>query len=285
MAAVTGPGYQGAPPVRVGRRGRWPAGLVAVWIVLLVAGVYWSARNDPATVQEQRDIGQAVPELRKATGMLVAAAQDERWVIRLGELRIESCSLNPAWTGKRVSRDLTVYVPEGEAAAALDGIAAGLPEKYGAGVVKTRGATRLSLYADAGEFIAIDAEAQSTDQVLTVRVDSGCRPPTGTVDQADPAAGEAPEIFAATLATLGVSDDRAEVRAVACPGGGTAATYVADAGTTEPDGAPRGLPDGAMPVWSEGGEWAYRAGSASVVATADGGRLVVSVTTACRAGP
>jgi hypothetical protein len=296
MAAVTGPGYQGPPPVRSSRWGRWLVWAVVAWIVVLLGGVYLSARIDPATVQEQRDIGQAVPELRRATGALVAAAGDERWVMRLGELRIEDCSLNPAWTGRRVSRDLTVYVPEGEATAALDGIAAGLPEKYGAGVVKARGGTRLSFYADAGEFIAIDAEAQSTDQVLTVRVDSGCRPPTGKVDAADPAAGEAPEIFAATLAALGVpgAGQGAEVRSVACPAGGTAAAYVVEAdgaapgatdpGVTGPDGTLRGVPDGVEPVWSADGGWAYRAGSASVVATAEGGRLVLSVTTGCQAG-
>ncbi|MBG0566836.1 hypothetical protein I4J89_35855 [Actinoplanes sp. NEAU-A11] len=293
---------------------------VGAWIVVLLAAVFWSVRNDAATVQEQRDIGHAVPELRRATGALVTAAQDERWAIRLGELRVDDCSLNPAWTGRRVSRDLTVYVPEGDAQAALDGITAGLPDTYGASVVAARGGTQLSLFADAGGFIAIDAEARSSDQVLTVRVDSGCRPPTGKVDESDPVAGPAPELFAGTLAALTATGDQREpsaegtpgpggesgatpgsgsepgaggatgskagprVRAVTCPTGGTAATFEADAGTADPDDAPRGVPDGLTPVWSEPGGWAYRIGAESVVVTNQGGRLVVSVTTGCRAG-
>ena len=330
MAAVTGPGFVEPPPARPDRRRRWLVWAVGAWVLVLVGAIFWSARNDPATVPEQRDIGHALPELRRATGALVAAAQDERWVLRLGEPRLEDCSLNPAWTGRRAGRELTLYVPEGEARTALDGIVAGLPAEYRAGLTKTRGNTQLSLYADAGGFIAIESEAKSTDQVLTVRLDSGCRPPTGRVEAADPPAGAAPEILAGTLAALGAKDaGRAEgtgtsagtgpsaetgsnpgtgssaetgsnpgtgssagtgsgaatrVRAVACPAGGTAATFEADAGTADPDGAPRGMPDGTTPVWAEPGGWAYRIGSESVVVTAEGGRLVVSVTTGCRAG-
>jgi hypothetical protein len=276
MAAVTGPGYAYPPPQKPAPTGRrwWVAALVAGWTVALTAAVYWSAGHDPATVPEQRSIGQAVPEVRRAAGALVAAAQDERWVLRIGALRIEDCSLNPVWKGRQASRELVVYVPEGDARAALDGIAAGLPEGYDAGVAAARGGTRLSFQADAGELIAIGAEALATDQVLRLRVESGCRPPDGPVEEADPVAGETPE----AVRKLGVAP---EVYAVSCPGGGTAATFEAEGGEADPESEPSGLPAGTAPVWAEPGGWAYRTGSDSVVASTEGGRLVLSVTTAC----
>ncbi|MEU4421133.1 hypothetical protein AB0F81_10930 [Actinoplanes sp. NPDC024001] len=281
---MTGPVDEVPPPVRPVRRRWWPVWVVGAWSVVLLAGVFWSVRNDEATVPEQRDIGHAVPELRRATGALVAAAQDQRWATRLGEFQLVECSLNPAWTGRRASRDLTLYVPEGEARAALDGIAAGLPKSYGAGVVVARGGTQLSLFADAGEFIAIDAEAASTDQVLTVRLDSGCRPPADVAGPGDPAAGAAPELFRSTLAALGVTGAEPRIHAETCPAGGTAATFEADGGTADPDSAPRGVPDGTTPIWAGAGGWAYRVGPESVVIDTQGERLVVSVTTGCRAG-
>ncbi|BAL92897.1 hypothetical protein AMIS_76770 [Actinoplanes missouriensis 431] len=265
-----------------GRRRLRTAAVVTAWIAVLLALSLWSVRRDPPTVAEQRDLGQALPELRRATGALIAAADDERWVLRLGELRIEDCSITPVRSGRAASRDLTVIVPEGDARTALEGIAAGLPPGYRASVTAVRGGTRLSLYADAGEFIAIDAAALSADQILTVRVDSGCRPSGGTADVADPAAGPVPAALTETLTALRA--DAAvtpRTRAVACPDGGTAATFVADAGSRDAEDGPLGVPDGTVPVWSDAGGWAYRMGPASVVVTAQGGRSQVSVTTTC----
>jgi hypothetical protein len=257
--------------------------LVAVWAVVLLGLSFWSVRSDPPTVAEQRDIGQAVPELRRATGALVAAARDERWALRLGELRLAECSINPARAGRVASRDLTAYVPDGDARAALDAIAAGLPADYRASVMAMRGATRLSLYADAGAFIAIDAEALSVDQLLTVRVDSGCRPADGAdTIEPDPPAGPAPAVLAETLTALGVAPaGTPQTRSVTCPEGGTMTTFTVDAGDLDVESGPRGVPDGTAPVWSDAAGWAYRIGPDSVVVTAQGGRPQLSVTTDC----
>lgn len=287
MAAVTGPGYGYPPtPVRDGRRRRWVWAAVGAWTVVLLAGVFWSVRNDPPTVPEQHDLGQALSGLHAASGAVVAAAQQERWVLRLGELRVEDCAITPVRDGQEATRDVTLYVPEGDARAALDTVADGLPEAYQAGVVATRGATRLSLFADAGGHVGVEAEAHSADQVLALRVFTGCRPTVKDLDRADPAAGAVPELLGATVAGVGAAGGSGagtpQHMAVACPGGGVLATFEADAGPAEPDNGPRGVPDGTNPVWVEAGGWAYRTGSESVVVTSVGDRWRVSVTTGCR---
>ncbi|MDI6103915.1 hypothetical protein QLQ12_35400 [Actinoplanes sp. NEAU-A12] len=251
-----------------------------------MAGVFWSVRHDPPTVPEQRDIGQALSGLRAASGAVVAAAQAERWVLRLGELRVDDCAITPVRDGQEATRDVTLYVPEGDARAALDAIADGLPADYRAGVLASRGATLLSLFADAGEHVGVEAEAHAADQVLTVQIFTGCRPSGSELDRADPAVGAVPALLDATVAGIGAGGGTGvpASRAVVCPGGGTLSTFEADAGPAGPESGPRGVPDGTEPVWVEAGGWAYRAGSESVVVTSVGERLRVSVTTGCRAG-
>ena len=75
MAAVALPGYLSSPPEPpVEKRRWWLVGLVAVWILVGAGLGFRSVRTDPPTVPEQRDIGQALPVLERATGALLAAA-------------------------------------------------------------------------------------------------------------------------------------------------------------------------------------------------------------------
>jgi hypothetical protein len=281
MAAVTGPGNATVPPGS-GRR-RWLRVVAGVWAAVLLAAVFWSVRTDPPTVPEQRDIARALTVLRAASGSVAAVAQDERWTLSLGELRFEDCSITPAWDGLDATREVTLYVPEGDARTALDAIAAGLPADYAAGVTASRGATRLTFFADAGEHVGIEAEAHSSDQVLRIRVFTGCRPGVAGLDTSDPAAGPVPELLRSTVAAIGGgAEETTSSRALVCAGGGTLATFVADAGPSTPDSGPRGLPDGTTPVWTDASGWAYRMGSESIVITSDRDRLRVTVTTGCR---
>ncbi|WP_231956808.1 MULTISPECIES: hypothetical protein [unclassified Actinoplanes] len=266
---MTGPG---------GKRRRWVVAMVAAWILGLTGLSWWSIRNDPATVPEQRDLGQAVPALRKATGTLLAAA-DGPWAIRLDALRTEKCRLTPVRDGLDAKRDLVLYVGEGQTRAALDRVAGGLPDGFKAGVTPSRAGSRLSFFADAGDFIAIEGEAGAADQILTLTLDTGCRPGPATLG-ADPAAGAAPAVFGKTVAALGgTAGAPASVQAAACPEGGTAVT-LAGAGGASGD-RPRGIPEGTTPLWSGPDGWAYRDGAASVVVDATGQNLTVSVTTGC----
>jgi hypothetical protein len=287
MAAVTlGVGYVGPPASAPKRRRRWIGAVVGAWIVVLALISWWSIRNDPATVPEQRSIEQAMPSLREAAGVLLTAAESAAarggpvpWAVRLGEVRSESCSLTPVRPGVQGSRDVVLYVPQGQAKAAFDQVAAALPGDFHASVLATRVATRLSFYADAGNFIAVDGEAQPDDQVLVLSAGTGCRPGT-TAGGSDPAPGAAPAVLGETLAALGGPAGAAvTTETVACPGGGTAATYQATAGRSG-DG-PRGVPAGVTPVWSQAGGWAYAQGPVFVVVDDNGENLRLSVTTTC----
>jgi hypothetical protein len=287
MAAVTGPGISSPPPPVFGGRKRrwWLVGLVGAWIVVLAGVAVWSVRHSPATVPEQRDIAEAVPELQRAAGVLFAAADGDGRAVVLGDLElIGDCRITPVRHGFLAARDLTVYVREGEAQATLDRIADALPAGYRAGVVVGRGGTRLALHADAGNFIGIDTSALATAKALTLRLTSGCRPgPESAADRSDPAAAAAPAELGTVLTGLGGSGKPA-VRAVACPDGGVAAGYTVGGIATPGDFEQRmrTLSAGAAVVRSDAAVWAYRKGSESVVVVPDDKQLKVSVSTGCQ---
>ncbi|MFF5295578.1 hypothetical protein [Paractinoplanes globisporus] len=272
-----------APPA--GKRRRWLVGLVVAWIVVIVVVGSWSVWHSPATVPEQRDIAQAVPELQRAAGVVYAAADGDGRVVVLGELElIGDCRITPVRHGWMAARDLTVYVREGDAKGVLDAIAGGLPAAYQAGVGESRGGTRLGMHADAGNFIGIDTSAAATAKVLTLRLTSGCRPgPESTVNKADPAAGAVPGELVTVLSGLGAKDAKPEVRAVDCPDGGVAASYTVDVPPPSDLAARMGtLSAGAAIVRSDAAAWAYRKTGLSVVVVPDAEQLRVSLSTGCQ---
>lgn len=216
MAAVTGPGSGFPPPVQ-GRRRRVLVGVAVAWGVVLAGLAVWSVGHSPATVPEQRTIGQAVPELQQAAGVVFAAAAGPGRAVVLGGLQVASgCRVTPVRHGDSASRDVTVYVRAGEQRGDIETIAAALPARYQVEVTPSRGGTQFTLHADAGNFIGIDMDATVGDSALTLRVSSGCRPVgAGGVDRADPGAGPAPGVLGTALAALGSP----EVAARRAPGG------------------------------------------------------------------
>jgi hypothetical protein len=258
MAAVTGPGYGYPPPEDSGPRRRWlPGGsgprrwlpvVAGVWGVVLVAAVFWSVRNDPPTVPEQQDVEQAMGVLRVASGAVAAAAQDERWALSLGATQVEECAITPAWQGQEASREVTLYVPEGDARTALDTVAAGLPAAYRAGVITARGGTRLSFFADAGKHVGVEAEAHAADQVLKLQVFTGCRPSVDDLNLADPAAGPAPAVLDTVVAEITAT-------AAGDPSGPSDPLGPSGTPTSEPSSGPpgsSGTPTPAVPSGSPG---------------------------------
>ncbi|MFI5895306.1 hypothetical protein ACIA5D_34920 [Actinoplanes sp. NPDC051513] len=286
---MTGPQLSSAPPPPPAaegprRRRWWFLGIVAGWIVVLAVLGTWSVWHSPASVPEQRDIAEAVPELQQAAGVVYAAAGKGGQVVVLGKLElIGDCRITPVRHGYMAARDLTVYVRQGEAETALEGIADALPSAYRAGVAVTRGGTRVGIHADAGNFIGIDSAADAVTKVVTLRLTSGCRPgPVERADKGDPAAGATPAEMTAVLHALG-SEGTPEVRAVDCPGGGVAGSYTVD--VPQPRNWQtllRVAAGGAEIVRSDDGVWAYAKGSESVVVVSDGEKLRVSVNTGCQ---
>jgi hypothetical protein len=273
MAAVTG------------RRRWWVFGIVAGWIAVLTVLATWSVWHSPPTVPEQRDITDAVGELQRAAGVVYSVAgQGRQAAVVLGELDvIGDCRITPVRHGYVAARDLTLYVRPGEAEAALKGIAAALPAAYRAGVAVSRGGTRLSFHADAGNFIGIDAASDAETKVLTLRLTSGCRPgPLDGADRSDPAAGAVPAEMTALLRKLGGSGTPA-ARAVDCPGGGVAGSYTVEVPAPRDWQARlREAAAGAEVVRSDEGVWAYRKGLESVVVVSDGKTLRVGVSGGCQ---
>jgi hypothetical protein len=309
-----------APPRPAGRR-RVFIGAVVAWIVILVGLAVWSVRHDPPTVPEQRDIQQALPELQRAVGVVFAAASGPGRAAVLGDLQAaQDCRITPVRAGILAVRDVTVHVRAGEARAAVDAIAAALPKNYRATVSAGRGGTRFALHADAGEFIGIDASSDAGAQVLTLRASTDCRPlGSGPLDRSDPAAGPPPAVLDATLRALGApgvagragspaggslsggpsvpavsgapagaagqggTGEGVVVRAVACPGGGTAASYLVQ-GVAAPADLGRSLRSvvsGASVIRADPAVWAYRTGNDSVVIEVDARRLSVTASTSC----
>jgi hypothetical protein len=264
------------------KRRWWLVGLVVAWIAVLGGLSVWSVRHEKATVPEQRDIADAVPELQQAAGVLVSAADGDGRALVLGELElIGNCRITPVRSGVVAARDLTVYVRDGEARTALEAIADGLPPGYRAELASDKGGTRLGLHADAGNFIGIDGNVDATAKVLTLRLSSGCRPGNDRIPgETDPAAGAPPAAFAAVLAALG-GDAAAspEVQAVNRPDGGVAASWSVE--VDEPADLARRLRTvsaGATLLRSDASAWAYRTGDTSVVVVPDGTNVRVTVT-------
>ncbi len=288
MHETTGAGpVHSYPPPPAGssqRRRWWLAGLVGVWIVILGGLAIWSVGNAAPTVPEQRDIAQAVPELQKAAGVVFAAAAGPGRAVVLGKLAVvEGCRITAVRDGAVAARDIAVHVRAGEARVAVEAIAAELPASYAADVAVGRAGTEVSLHADAGSFIGIDADAKTAAEVVTIRVSTGCRPLGADEAEpaADPSAGPEPDALAAVLARLGASSgETVDVSAVACPAGGVAGTYVVDDVAAPVDPARRlsGVPGA---VRSGPDVWAYRTGSDSVVVVRDDSRLRVEVSTDC----
>jgi hypothetical protein len=284
---VSAPGYPYiAPPVRPKRR-RWLVAIVLAWVLALTGLALWSIRNDPPTVPEQRDIAQALPVLQRAAGAMLAAAQGPGRAVALGELHLaRGCRITPVRKGIEATRDVTVYVQADQARPVLDAIAAGLPDGYQARVAQSGNGSRIALRADAGGYVAVDADILADAQMFSLEASTGCRPVASTeTGSKDPAAGAPPVVLAAALKALGAAASPSPaVSTIDCPGGGSASTYTVDNVRSPADlgGALQSVVQGATVARADPHGWAYRLGDDSVVVTEDGGRLQVSATTACR---
>jgi hypothetical protein len=268
----------------ISNRRWWLIGGSAVWALAIVAVAVLSYQRDRPTVADQRTLAQALPGVDRATGALLAAIGPER-VFAVGPMVITAgCAVTPVRDGGEATRDLTVYVPTGQAPAVLDAIGAALPAGYQADVSHRRGGTAHSLQADAGDFIEVRGAVAGG--VITLRALTGCRPldgPVPTVVPA-PAATRPPAALTRALAALDLSGSgAAETRQVACPGGGTARTVAVDGIPAPADlgAALDAVTPTATVVEAGPARYAYRTGDVSVVASVADGRVHVTASTGC----
>lgn len=286
MAAVTQPEL---PPRKRWLRRRGLLWVAVAWGVVVAGLAAWGVWHEPATVPEQRTVGEALPAFRAAVGNLFAAATGPGRAVVLGGLQVQSgCRVTPVRHGIALTRDVTVYVRAGEQRADIEAIAAALPGDYKTQVTSSRGGTQFALHADAGNFIAVDLDADAGDSALTVEVSSGCRPVGGSgVDRADPALPGTPDALSAALTLLGTrlapGASGLTTQAVSCPKGGTAGTWSVGGIKAPGDWRKRlgSVASGSAVVRSDPTRWAYRTGDNSVAVVSDGTGLRVSVSTSC----
>ncbi|KWV29618.1 hypothetical protein [Micromonospora rifamycinica] len=296
----------------------WLLAATVAWAVLLGVLTWWSAREDPPTVREQRTLTQAGPVVDRALGRLVAAVGDDAWVLTVPEVE-RGCRLTPMADGATLSRGLDVLVAEGGERALLERVADRLPADWRAGV--RAGASGPRLRADAGEFVAVQGRVTSGGRVRFT-ADTGCRPvgdgypgpsaapngskvpPASSFPPGSPAtsASSAPATSSAAasgsavpaasvesmldgaLRALGRSARSApEPVSAPCPGGGTARTVAVSAGD-----APVALTGlrplaAGSPVVDLPEVYAYRSGPATVLVDGTGAQVRLSASTGCPA--
>ncbi|TCB99081.1 hypothetical protein E0H26_06660 [Micromonospora zingiberis] len=285
MSSAAQPGYappSGPQPPEPGRR--WPRWLVVstvAWAVLLAGLTWYSARNDPPTVREQRSMAQAAPRVNGAVGELVAAASGTVYALLPEEFE-QGCRVTPFSEGAILRRHVELAVPPGEERAALERVADGLPPAWRAGVRLTPEGPRLR--ADAGEFVAVQGRSVA-DGRIRLTVETGCRPNDADSVTLLPLYSPGVESTALNdaLTALGAPLAQAEtVMQVSCPGGAVARTVRVTAGpaTTSPQAALAPLAGG-TPAVATPELYAYRRDGVSVLVEVNPDGMVLSATTGC----
>jgi len=170
MTSAVAPSITPTSPRRVGR---WLIIGTTVWALVLAGLGYLSYRTGPATVREQRSIGEAAPIVDRAVATLLAA-RPAGTRYEISEPKVSTgCRLTPFRRGAILRRDVKLF-PTGPEATLITGMAQRLPAAYAPRVGLVRGVPR-ELDADAGEFVVITGDVTAAGEV-TFQIDTGCRP-------------------------------------------------------------------------------------------------------------
>jgi hypothetical protein len=274
---------QPAPgPVPTASRRRWLTVVAVAWAVLLVGLVVYAVGRGEPTVRAQTSVAHALPTADRAIAAVVTAAEPAGGVAEISGYREISarCPITAVRSGARYERGAYLYVPPGQESALLERIRASLPREYDARVAKS-GAHQLT--ADAGDFVALRGSIVGAGEVR-VTADTGCRPLTGRVSEAEPSAVAANRLpDQAVLVALKVGDVRWQTHQVPCARGGSIWTARADGAA---GGAPASLVDALRAVspaalLARPDLYVYRSGPVGVVTRARGGAVTVTATTGC----
>jgi hypothetical protein len=249
--------------------------------VLLLAGGVWYAQHGRPSVREQTTIGNARPVVDRAIVDVVSAAGGAPVVAVSGFDEISTCAITPVRQGADYKRVVRLYVPPGAESAVLDTIARGLPPSYGA-LARTGGT--LTLYADAGDYVAVTGTVPAPGQVQ-IQALTGCRPATGAQVAEPPAPAGSPQVAAMgpVLGALGApAPATVTVADLACPSGALRTVQA----TLPPGHAPASLATAlgrlsAAPAAATPNLYAYRDGPVDIVVLSSGGTVTISATTRC----
>jgi hypothetical protein len=265
-------------------RRRWLVAVTVVWAVLLTALAVYAVRHGEPTVRAQTSVAQALPTVDRAIADVATAGFAAGAVVEISGYREVSspCFITAARDGARYERTIHLYVPPGTEPALVDQVGGHLPRHYAAEV---RASGSHPLTADAGNYVAVRGSVVGAGEA-SVTADTGCRPLTGRVSEAQPpsdTANRAP--VDAVLHTLGVSGADWQTHRVQCARGGSVWTVQADgpAGSAPASlvDALRGASTGAVVARPE--LYVYRSGPVGVVARTHDGLVTVTATTGCGA--
>jgi hypothetical protein len=281
--------------------------LVVAWAVFLTGLAYLAHVRDPATDNEQTTIGQALPSLDAALGVMASAVSsmpgDVRPLVALGgylpiDLR---CPITPIRSGTRYQRVLDLYLrpaagQTAEQAAeqtaertaertALTAIASHLPAAYGAAVTRSDPPT---LTAGAANFVTVRGTVPDPGHIR-ISADTGCRAAEGVLSVLAPLTGSQDRAPIARLLgagpTLAGASDAGGVAwrgyRIDCPGREPLSTVQAEvvASQVRTPGLPP-APTGAL-AYSGPDGYVYRDGDAAIVVRGGSDRLTVRATVGC----
>jgi hypothetical protein len=275
------PGYVWAQPTQPPppwKPPRWLKAVTVAWVAVLLAGALYYSFHGQDTVRGQTTITQAQPVVDRAIADVVHAAGPKP-VIAISEFnRVSSCSITPLRKGFNYQRTVTFYGAPGAEASLLRAIAAGLPARY---VAKASGTQTVSLYADAGDFVAVSGTRMSPGQVL-VRASTGCRTMGGDPTSVEPPSTPSADISDA-LSALPLKDPTLARTQVACSNGHV---LVTDSATMRADHATGALDAAAgrlstNPVLRTDNVFAYRTAKSDVVVLETPHGVTVTSTTRC----
>jgi hypothetical protein len=259
------------------RRRRIFGALAAAWALILLASGAWYSFHGAHTVREQTTIAQAAPVVDEAAARVLAAAGTGPVAMIGGYASTGGCDVTPVRRGEEWARGVRFATPVGTERELLKRIGDGLPPRYQARV--HNGANSTTLYADAGDYVAISGAVQSPG-LVKVLVTTGCRT-VGHQPATDPtSAPDGPERSAVTtlLSAVGATATTWAVHDLNCgpAGGGPVRTVTA---TAQPPAGGLAAAAGSGAVVSDAKLVAARTGTLGTIASVDPDTLTVSATT------
>jgi hypothetical protein len=143
---------------------------LAAWALLLLGLGTWSAFRSPPTIRDQSSINDAKRTIDETVGR-VSGGLPSGWHVLDDGYDEKRCDLSVLRDGVQGARKLTLSGPSGGESAAIEQIAATLPE---ASLRPGSGAPQ-GFFVDAGTFVAVRGKITEPGMIV-IDLTTGCRP-------------------------------------------------------------------------------------------------------------